>query len=438
MGLTGWLHRLAIRAPVPVFAVAGADARDVVQDLRLDRRLRLVSAPRQGDILLLAGELSGALVEAAVAAHDVMPPPRGTVVWRDEASLAPLPHPFADAVVTRGGDPVAAVIGLHRALILGEERSSPPVRPDVDPAPWRGEGPYGQGGTGMTGGVPYGRPMATREDDRDGLTLDVLPVPVGPLFAGFPDGLTARVTFAGDLVHRFELGPNPYDGSPAPPADDPFVRALHEPVAIAELEVARARALLRWTSEALRVTGLDALSVRTLTLARRAEPGDAPAVGRLRRWVTHPVVTGRQTRGVGQVGAGLLRGLGVGPVGRASGVVDDVRAEDPAYRGIGFEPVCDGGGDAAARWRQRLAEAEQALELAGRAGGRRSGGTGAVESPRGRLDPDGAPTSRLLELLPDLVTGREWGDAVTTVVSLDLDLTAAAATAAAQAAGAPA
>ena len=66
--------------------------------------------------------------------------------------------------------------------------SSPDALPDLDPAPWRGVGPFGQGGTGMTGGVPYGRPLAGRADDRDGLKLDQLLVRVGPFLPPFPPG----------------------------------------------------------------------------------------------------------------------------------------------------------------------------------------------------------------------------------------------------------
>ena len=76
---------------------------------------------------------------------------------------------------------------------------------------------------------------------------------------------------------------------------------------------------------------------------------------------------------------------------------------------------------------QRLIEAEQALELAGRAGELVTGGQGEIESPRGRLALDDSPTGRLLELVPDLVTGVEWGDAVATLASLDLDLREVAA-----------
>ena len=420
------LRHLANAAPVPVFTVAGIGARDAVQDLRLDPRLRVVASPRPSNLLLLAGELTEALRAAAVTAHDAMPPPRGVVVWTHGRG-APSQTAIPGAVVATGPEVVATLVTTHRALLSGDLDSTPPVQADVDPAPWRGEGPYGQGGSGMTGGVPYGRPMATREDDRDGLSLDALPVTVGPLFSGFPDGLTARVTFKGDLVHRFELGPNPFATAATTRADDPFIRALQERVAVAVLEQARARALLRWTADALRLHGLDALAVRVLGLAGRAGPEHVATVRRLRRWITRRAVTRWQTRRVGHLEATQLVGLGAGPVSRAVGVPEDLRADDPAYLRLGFVPIRSSDGDVAARWHQRLTEAEQALELAGRAGGLLTGGQGEIESPRGRLALDDSPTGRLLELVPDLVTGVEWGDAVATLASLDLDLREVAA-----------
>lgn len=156
-------------------------------------------------------------------------------------------------------------------------------------------------------------------------------MPVGPLFSGFPDGLTARVTFRGDLVHRFELGPNPFVTAATTRSDDPFIRALEERVAVAVLEQARARALLRWAADALRLHGLDALAVRVLSLAGRAGPEHDATVRRLRRWITRPTVTRWQTRRVGYLETTELVGLGAGPVSRAAGVSEDLRADDPAY-----------------------------------------------------------------------------------------------------------
>ncbi|MDP8954464.1 MAG: hypothetical protein M3N37_06020 [Actinomycetota bacterium] len=119
--------------------------------------------------------------------------------------------------------------------------------------------------------------------------------------------------------------------------------------------------------------------------------------------------------------------LAGGPVARAGGVAIDARTDDPAYACLDFEPVVHHGGDARARLRQRVAEAAQALALAERAGDALRSPGPPVEGPRGPLAPGRTmPSSSLIDLLPTLLDGQEWGDAVTTVASLDLDLEEAA------------
>lgn len=320
----------------------------------------------------------------------------------------------------------------------------------------------------MTGGVPYGRPMAGRAPDRDGLELDQLPVRVGPFFAPFPPGLVLDVKLQGDVVQEVVVPGNAFataagaagggrasaatgrhagghathdahamDGAAYPSlgargdGHDPFRAALVRPVPVADLERARARHHLRWLAHALRVHGLGALARRALGLAGAspAAAGDVAALGRL---LERTRALGWATAGVGVTTPDLVAGRGLGPVARAAGLVEDARLEDLAYQALGFEPfvTSSGDGDARARWRQRLGEAIQSLGLAARAGAQRTGGDDApVEGPRGTLRrdaTDGAPSSRLLALLPDLLRDGEWGDAVTTVVSLDVDVREAA------------
>jgi hypothetical protein len=49
-----------------------------------------------------------------------------------------------------------------------------------------------------------------------------------------------------------------------------------------------------------------------------------------------------------------------------------------------------------------------------------------TEAPRGPLTAGASPDAGLVALLPELLVGMEWGDAVTTVVSLDIDVTESA------------
>jgi hypothetical protein len=416
------LARLATTAPVAVFPVVGRGGRDLVRRLELEGPAELASSPRGASVLLVAGQLPRALWDPAIAVHDQLSPPRATVLW-DAGET-----PFADAPLVHTVDEAAALVRrLARDADLGNA-GEPPVRLDVDPVEWRGVGPYGQGGTGMTGGTPYGRPMTDRAPDRDGLRLDQLLVRIGPFLPGLPPGLALDVKLQGDVVQEAAVADNPFAGGASGPVarlDDPFERALVEPVPIAELELARARHHLLWLAEALRVQGLAAAGRRSLRLGFRLTAAAGPAFDRLCRLVVRSqVLRWSLPTAADDVVAGEPD---LGPVSRAAGHPTDARRLDPAYRALGFEPVTQRGGDVASRWRQRLAETDQALALARAAGDTESSVTDVVEGPRGPISRDGPSASaRLLPLLPRLLAGREWGDAVATIVSLDLDVEDAA------------
>ena len=421
------LAALAGRAPARVFPVTGSGARERVDQLRLDARLCFVDSPRSATILLVAGELPESLMGAARAVHDGMPRPRATLWWT-LGSAEPGGSTFPGALVLGAGEDVGgAAQRAQAALLLGDRVSEPDLLPDVDPAPWRGVGPYGQGGKGMTGGVPYGRPLAERAPDRDGLELDQVPVRLGPFFPPFPPGLVLDLRLQGDVIEAASLGDNPFTGPRQPGegmAGSPnlFALALTQPVPIAELELARARHHLVWLGNALRVHGLGALGRRALRLAARITSARAEDVRALGRVLEGTRSFGWATAGIGVTDAALLAAVAPGPVSRAAAIARDARADDPVYRSLGFEPVVQHDADARARWRQRLAEAIQALELAGRAGMRASAPVGHVETPLGTLTADDSPAAGLLAVVPALVAGTEWGDAVTTIVSLDLDV----------------
>lgn len=420
MGLRAAAGRVAARAPVPVFAVAGAGAQTQVDDLLLQPRLHLVDSPAAANVLLLVGSVPAHLAAELARLHDSVSRPRVNMWWSLSSSVAPSMPP---AVEVHDADPsvlVGAVVDTHRRLLFGELTSSPPALPDAEPAPWRGIGPYGQGGTGMTGGVPYGRPMAEVAPDRDGLRLDQLTVRIGPFFARFPTGLVLEVRLQGDVVQHAHVVAGEGEAV-AVDVRTPFRDALHAPVAVSVLELERARSHLRSIASALVAHQLPSLARRVLRFASNVDPDQGEDLQRLHRLLRRTQLVGWATRGVGLIPAGHLEGTATGPVARASGIEQDERTIDPAYLGLGFQPIVHDGGDARARITQRLAEAQQALQLAGRAGGRHHDPEAPLESPRGRLAVGDLPARRLLPLLPALLEGMEWGDAVSTVVSLDLD-----------------
>ena len=405
-----FLQAAALRAPVPVYVVSGAGGRGRAELLWLNGRLRVVDSPRHAVVLLIVGDIEADLAEPLRRLHDALPAPRATVWWDVGAGLAP---PLAAMQIDAEADAGSECVDVAHRLLDGRLASEPPALPDAERHAWRGVGPYGQGGTGMTGGTPYGRPLANRaEDPRDRLALDVVPVTVGPFFPALPHGMALHVLFQGDVIHELEVARVPTDTTSN---DDVFARACREPVAIATIERERAAAHLRWLAMALRLVGLAALGERTLRLS--LDP-TLDGVQRLDRILTR--VVRRVTVGIGALAGDAVPGFGLGPVARASGVVEDARSHDPAYSSVGFEPVVGDGGDVWARWRQRLDEALQSLKLTQLAGDKTTGGDGrAVEGPNG---PMGAgQLEHLTALLPSWLVGAEWGDAVTTIASLDLN-----------------
>ncbi len=203
---------LAGRAPAAVLPVIGRDRLLDVERLGLDARLRLADTPRDAAVLLVAGEVGGRR-DALALLHDQLPHPRATLWW----GVGP---PSGWAGARAGDDPAADAARLWRALASGERASEPDRLPDEPPNPWRGVGPHGQGGKGMMGGTPYGRPMAMPDEDgRDGLMLDAYALRAGPFLGPLPPGLRLEATLQGDVVQsvRPKAPPLPQaglDGAP--------------------------------------------------------------------------------------------------------------------------------------------------------------------------------------------------------------------------------
>ncbi|MBI2708251.1 MAG: hypothetical protein HYX34_00945 [Actinobacteria bacterium] len=417
----GPLARLAAGAEVPVFVARGLGAGDTEARLLGTSAVRVVASPRQATVLVVAGHVPPGMAEPLARVHDQIPPPRVTV-WRTGAgagALDAIRAAWPQATVVGPGDDVAAtVVHAYREVLLGRRPTEQPRLADVEPAEWRGVGPYGQGGSGMTGGVPYGRPMAGRADDlRDGLSLDVVRVRMGPFLPAFPTGLVLAVTFAGDVVHAVEVDDllTPGDGGLGAPLPDDAADSRGDPAArpvrIDGLERARCRHHLRWLARLLRLYGLEALGRRVALMAAAPVPEDIAHLRNLHRRLERAWVLGRVTAGVGVVTGDAAAQWG-GVTARAAGLAVDARSGSPAYQALGFAPVTHEAGDGRDRWRQRLAEATQALELAGRAG------DATVDDDH--IEPAGQPApADLAGALGTALTGQEWGDALATVASID-------------------
>ncbi|BBI65518.1 hypothetical protein HSBAA_PA_1210 (plasmid) [Vreelandella sulfidaeris] len=195
-----------------------------------------------------------------------------------------------------------------------------------------GEGDFGQGGEGMMGGVPYGRPMAMnmQEDISDGLTLDSLTFRLGPFFMAFPPGMAAEVTLQGIW---FSHGKRSW--SRIRNASTRCFQRSEAPVPIAEIELARARHHLQRLYHALHLAGLEALSLSSLRLAHGLSTSST--LDGLRRRLVRSGFFHLAAVGGGVLNTEQARQFG-GPAARAAGLADDLRSHDAGYRRLGFSP----------------------------------------------------------------------------------------------------
>ncbi|MGI9018971.1 MAG: hypothetical protein ACR2HR_18030 [Euzebya sp.] len=193
------MRALCHAAPAQVFAVAGRGAARAVRNLRVAKGIDLVDSPRHATVLLIAGQIPDGWHGEVARLHDQLPHPRAVVRW---GVVVQGTERSTFASVLSDADATPVVQQVQRELLEGTRASSPPLGPAQAPVEWQGVGPHGQGGEGMMGGHPYGRPMAmTGPDLRDGLQLDLLKATLGPFLASWwPPGLILDVALQGDVL----------------------------------------------------------------------------------------------------------------------------------------------------------------------------------------------------------------------------------------------
>lgn len=271
-----WLAALAAEAPVPVYPAVGPGCLAAVERLLAGPRLARAVSPRHAAMLLVAGDMPAERAGALDRLHDQVPKPRLCVRWD-------------------GRDPAVEqrLVDGWRALCTGAS-GAPDRRADTPPNEWRGRGDHGQGGEGMMGGVPYGRPMAMTGDDiRDGLALDRYTARIGPFAPMLPPGLVLEVTLAGDVIAAARVCAPPFrqpEDADAPVLCAARMLRLLGLAAAADRMIAGGRPPAPWACCAV-PSGLACLD------------GEGDARARLRRWLA-----GRPTRGAGGL-FGTLAGL---------------------------------------------------------------------------------------------------------------------------------
>lgn len=416
-----WWKKLAARDTLPVFVARGRDSATAEHRFFSRGGARRVDSPRHAQVLLVAGRVPENLHNALHQVHDQLPHPRISVWW----GSAP-PESLRDIALRVSDDgSVPAPADLTARLFAADYRSEPDLLSDQPPAPWRGRGDHGQGGEGMMGGKPFGRPMAmTGFDLRDGLQLDRPRLTVGPFFSALPAGLSLELELQGDVIQDIRRCHPPF------PPDrhllEAFLGVHSEPATIARLERLRAAFHLHHLAHYLRLCGLSALARRFMRVADGMLGGGRPkSLAPLRKAFLRSAAIRATAPGFGQLNDVLLHRIR-GPARRAAGDQGDLHRE--ALPGSEFFPARHAkAGDLRARLWQWLHEAEAACALATRLEGSpaESPAEGvAVESPVGRIAaplsfPDADPHLEPSAQFKSLLEGMEWQEAMLFLASFD-------------------
>ncbi|HEV2259806.1 MAG TPA: hypothetical protein VGS06_42400 [Streptosporangiaceae bacterium] len=391
MDLTGVLLRAgAARPHVLAVTMPGATAvRLAAEDYLRRRGWPEAMTPADADILLTCGDPADPMAAAVSETWQAMPAPRTRATAARPAEVAEALEEARARLTDRDAQRALAPVGTRGALLRhGRARQA-------DHGDMAG---MDMGGMhmDMAAGPVRGLPMAHQGDDRDGLRLDRLHVPLGPVLPDWPAGLVVRLTLQGDVVQQAE--PEVLGGGGGSFWDEPWRgAAAGEHVAAGDAARRRAAAHLDSLGRFLSLAGWGAAAQAARRLRDELMAG-VPA-GRLRPDAR------RFARRVGgsRTLAWLTAGLG------------ELSAGDAAAAGAGPRPA----GDVTARYRRWCADLEAAVSALEDASPLRPGD---LEPPRGPAADGSAPSAGMLALLPGLLAGTELAAARLIVASLDPDL----------------
>ncbi|RVX42635.1 hypothetical protein EDD27_5271 [Nonomuraea polychroma] len=373
MGLTEWLMREAARDPRPLVVSVpyGTRTRLHVEAELAGRGWVTARSPAEAGMLVVCGDPGEEPAQAVRRVWADLPTPR---------ALVELPSVSDAASVAQALDMGKVRLADARAQRRdAAERLSQPWRPDADEQAHGPEGGHSaHGGHDHHMGSPGGLKMAERADDRDGLKLDRLHLPLGPVLTDWPGGLVVETAVQGDVIQHATV--KVVDGISRDGEgsfwDAPWLEAMRgRPITRGQAERRRAASHLDSLGRLLAVAGWPAEAARARRLRDRALAG-----------ASLPQLAPTFNRFAGRVGGSwILRWMlrDVGDVGR--------------------------------RVRVWLTETRTALDAL------------ADDSPladdRGPRGPvSERPSARLLTELPDLLAGAELAAARLIVAGLDPDV----------------
>ncbi|MGH3776007.1 MAG: hypothetical protein ACRDRR_09795 [Pseudonocardiaceae bacterium] len=359
MGLTHFLLRVAADRPhvLLVEVPGGTHVRLAVERELRQRGWPAAGSPADADVLVIAGPVGARLRPLTDRLWQQVPGPRACLHLRDSGTV-PATLDDARGRLAEGGEPLTII--------------SNPARD-----PEHGSAHGGQAhGDHHDMEMPGGLPMADRGEDRDGMMLDQLHVPLGPLLPDWPAGLVVHTTLQGDVVQAARVEVLRADGAVDDFWGEPWRRAAAgEAVTVGDAARRRVAGHLDSLARLLAVVGWSDAVVRT-------------------RWLRDDVLGGVNAEQLLPRARGLARRL------RGS------RTLRWLTDGVGAHSD----GDVSARSLAWLSDIEQALpDVAG---------TGPIS---GGCEPARDPAA-LLAVLPGLLEGAELATARLIVASLDPDI----------------
>jgi hypothetical protein len=378
------LLRAATVRPGVLLAVSpGATRERLFVEAELQRRgWPCVAGPATADLLVRVGEPTTTEDDWAERLWLGIPAPKARVTVRDVEQAA-------DAL-DRG----------HAALVTG------PHEHHQNPGPAPESGPSAHGDHDSHGGhemaVVAGLPMADRADDRDGLRLDRLHVPLGPVLPDWPAGLVFRLELQGDVVQRAAVEQIAAPACLRPPFwNEPWLHtSAGEGVTRGDAARRLCAAHLDSLGRFLAVAGWDDAAAGARYGRDRALTGVATA--ELQSFLRPLIRRVRRSRTLRWLTAGL-------------GVLSSEHAHHFGVTG----PALLADGDVHSRMLVWLDGIERS---AGDCDDPGTLGATALAAPRGRIDGPTPPSEALMEVLPGLLEGAEFACARLIVASLDPDL----------------
>jgi hypothetical protein len=238
--LTAWLLRHTPPRPLVVAVPGGTEARLAVERVVRERGWRFATSPAEANVLVVAGSVTSGIEPYAERVWEQLPAPRARVDLHSaattenqlDAAMAELrdvehqrqqatrpghsdhqPEPAHEHTEEHGHDAHSVTEHTEHGHDMpthdGHEHNA---HHDMHHGGGHDMHGHDMGGMAMPGNVP----MADRAEDRDGLMLDQLHVPLGPVLPDWPVGLIVRTTLQGDVIQHATvevLG----GGGPQPP-----------------------------------------------------------------------------------------------------------------------------------------------------------------------------------------------------------------------------